>query len=285
MNRDLSQVPTSLFDDPEFRGALRHIGRRMSAEFDVKLPDTLETLFYRVWELITSSGDRGPFQAVAGRRKNNEDRELYIRCNEGIKMGLAATYYNLLTFDRLCDDIEASAMQDFGLLPPFTQDFILGTTLPKLLFEYEHFTIHLRLSVDRLAYFLNYFFEQQSGNLMKLQAVLERDYVGRNGSIKQPYAVSVCDAVKRHTAFLQDIHSSDHSRTWTERDTIVHRSFIAFTTVNVRVNPDRTIELILPAFRGDKMLHANARILLRDRFDGLCDLMVDVLSSFFRLSP
>lgn len=199
-------------------------------------------------------------------------------------MGLLGATYNLDTFISACAEIEHVAEETLRRLPPTTRQFLVGMGAQKLSLEYEHFTIHQRLTVDRLAFMLNYFFKCKNLNMVALGQYIQKVYVRRPDLPEHSHAKAVFQIIEKHQGFLAPIHSPNHGEIWTERDTIVHRNFISFTSVSIQVHPKLGLTVIIPAFIGAELFNLKAQDLLQQRFNELLSFTLDLLNAFYDYS-
>lgn len=204
------------------------------------------------------------------------------RCYFDVSYGLSATLYNLQQFNAYCSWLEQQGPSIVEDLKVFQHSALVSPSCHKLIFEYEHFTFHLRATLDRLAHMLCYFFKSTARNLQKLYLELKRGRFNPQDP-EYPYACKFLNAYHKHAEFIEQLHSKDHGNPaeWTERDIIAHKGYLRFTQVNIQTWPNGDFTIMLVAFNGQKLLHMQAEQLLQSRFSELESFLIDLLKQLF----
>lgn len=243
----------------------------LHAQFVVSLPKEMEEIFSRIRDLYNQGGETA-FTKVGQREKHNNADYFFNLLQMGIHNGLAASYYNLQTFTRYSQEIREQAE---AIIKPFkpVQPITVGFTVDKLVFEYEHFTLHSRILLDRLNWFLNYYFMTDTRNLYRLY----KDIKGR-----YPHDIiarRVLAIIDNHRTYLDTQISTDKANRRTERDHLAHREEIQFTFLNINILPDGSVKPIL--FTKNDPFGSEAETLLEYRFRSLSTFVIEIINAFF----
>jgi len=258
----------------------------LTAYLGASLPPESVALFDKIRDMSRSIPPVGPFAVVAARdnpRWNNA-QEFADRCFDGVQLGLSATWYNLETFLGLCAWIEQQVPFVIATLKILNNSTVISPACHKLIFEYEHFTFHLRATLDRVAHLMCYFFKTQSRNFRTLyQELKDRP---RPQSPEYPFAQKLIASYERYAHFIEPVHSKDHGNPneWTERDIIAHKGFIHLTQVGIQTWPNGMYDVHLVAFKGEELLHFKTDELLTSRYNDLQSFLIDLLTAFFGIS-
>jgi len=241
---------------------------------NINLPYKLDLLFEKIRESYTNPNENIRFAEIQQREtKNNIDYFINLLMN-GVKNSVSATYYNLCTFKNISSYIRNKAEEILeGYKPQQTQ--MLGFSAQKLIIEYEHFTLHSRIFLDRLNWFLNYYFKTDTGNIYKLYKFIS------SKPYKSELEERIICVIDTYRPFLDTLISSDKSEHRTERDHLAHRDEIQFVFPNYHITPDGKVNVYL--FSEGRQFDEEADSIMIERFNSLSEFCVEILNCFFEI--
>ena len=242
---------------------------------NINLPYKIDLVFESIRKEY--EGKLGRFKEIENRenQRRNNVNYFYNLIQTGVKNSLGATFYNLSSFKQLCSFIRDKATD---LLQGYhsKQPQVIGFSAQKLVVEYEHFTLHSRIVLDRLNWFLNYYFNTDSRNLYRLYNTLDKN------TINNELGKKIMQTIDKHRQFLDELISLNKTERRTERDHLAHREEIQFTFINIRIMPDGKISVI--PLSKNKPFEKEADSDLAERFQGLSNFTEDILHVFFGFS-
>jgi hypothetical protein len=238
---------------------------------NIRLPEYLNELILKSHELYCKKDTRSPYEQIKERKKWNDPNHFFGLLHMGVRNGLAAVLYNLQTFTALSSFVRLKGHELLSSHLYTTQGIAIPTQ--KMIYEYEHFMLHSRIVIDRINWWLAYFFLTNSGNLYKLYKHI------KSNRKQDPIASRVASVIDKHRPFL-DLHiSTDKSVRKTERDIIAHREEIQFTTVNIQAVPPALVKVILVC--NDREMKGEADEVLNQRCQKLFMFTKDLVNEFF----
>lgn len=258
---------------PDILNIINHPNmRELDDILSVALPEDLKTLFLKSNNLYIKNIPGSIYEVVKNRDRKNGSEYFYNLLHLGVQNSIAATYYNLNSFMYYCDTIKDKGSEVFKSIN-FKKTTTLALPAQKLIFEYEHFTLHSRVVLDRLNWFLNYYYLTGTRNLYRLY----KDLSCRPKESDIPY--EILKVIDKHRAFLDGLISTNKSKRRTERDELAHRKEIQFTTPNIIALPDGNIKVYLVC--NDETLGDEADLVLQNRFNNLKSFIIEILNTFF----
>ena len=241
-------------------------------ELSVKLPRRIDNIFTKSCDLYNSKKVDNPYEIVRNRDKLNNCEYFYNLLHMGVQNGLAAVYYNFNSFINYCTMVREKGKELLKSVKP-SPPISLAISTQKIIFEYEHFTLHLRIVLDRLNYFLNYYFKTDTRNLYKFYYDIKQRYTN------DQTAKRILEVIDKHRNFLDEQISTDKSKKRTERDRLAHREEIQFTTVNIMAIQTGEVEVKL--LTRDIQYEIEAEDIIKERLNNLTNFIEDLLNSFF----
>ncbi len=238
----------------------------------IKLPDDIEEAFSKVGRIYAEKDVRGPFYEVRHRDEPyNNDDYFYNLLTMGVQEGLRSTLYFLRQFLLLAEVMKVKgAVLITDVKPSRSGSIMIGPGV--LNAEYEGFVLLSRATLDRLTYFLKYYFQVKNNDpgLYKFLQHVQKTH-GDDDRIQRLMKV-----VDRHREYLDTQLISQGQRR--ERNRIAHQEYVGFAWPNIMYNPDGLIRV---AFVYEGNLEVDATEELSHRFDALQLFIIDVLNDFF----
>ncbi len=246
--------------------------RALHSLLTVKLPDDIEEVFSMVGRIYADKDVRSPFYEVQHRDEpfNNNDY-FYNLLMMGVQEGLRSSLYFLRQFLLLANEVKIHGTAIVGDVKP-SRSGVFGVGPGVLNAEYEGFVLLSRATLDRLTYFLKYYFQIKNNdpNLYKFIEHLEKKH--RDGKRAQ----HLIEVINRHRTYLNTQLVGQGKPT--ERNRLAHQEYVEFALPNIRYNPDGTVQV---AFVYGENLQVEATEELADRFNKLKLFIIDVLNEFF----
>lgn len=237
---------------------------------NTELPDETKAIFRQINTIYNNQNSNSPFGFIRNRPQSNSDRYAHKLLFEGVSDGLAGCFYHVRKFLDYEHAIRNQSVNIINALSP-TKSLTLGIPNQNLIFEYEAFTYSCRATLDRWNWFLNYYFEQDTKNLYKLEATLKKNFSSNTK------AKAINEAISEYREFLDSQISSEKGKT--ERDRIAHREQINFASINILYqHEDASVQVWLFSPIGE---NKNASELLLSRLSNLNDFIKTSLQKFF----
>lgn len=252
------------------------LGRHIFKLMEVPFAPQVEAIFEAIARIYENKQLFSPFTEVAQRQPpSNDDGYFYELLMMGVQEGLRSSLHFLNRFFALKNLIQRESVHTFAA-SRHTSGGSFGITAHMLQAEYEGFVFLSRATLDRLAYFLMYYFQpdnKQSVNLYRLESFLKKDYSFH------PKAIQVINVINAHRSYLDTLLKGQPNKA-TERNRMAHQEYVGFATPNVHYAVDGTVEVVL-VYKGG--LHADGAVELGQRYDELEHLVLNMLRAFFDL--
>ncbi len=190
----------------------------------------------------------------------------------GVQEGLRSSFSFLRQFLLLTEVVKVKGTALVAdVKPSHSGSIMIGPGV--LNAKYEAFVLLSRATLDRLTYFLKYYFQVKNNDpgLYKFLQHVQKTH-GDDDRIQRLMKV-----VDRHHEYLDTQLVSQGQRR--ERNRIAHQEYVGFAWPNIMYNPDGVIRVV---FVYDGILEVDATEELSHRFDALKLFIIDVLNDFFR---
>ncbi len=279
-----------LFKDDFFKQSMElfnhPINQEMNSQLNVELPHNVRILFSKSVQLydethgIHNEFNDNPFEIVKKRDSKRDNAQHFFNLFQtGIQNSLKAVQYNLNSFCNYATYIRNQGEKLIRTSSSINSGTTLAIPTEKLIFEYEHFTLHSRIVLDRLNWFFNYFFVTNPRNLYKLHKHLKHQI----NAFEEPEKIilkRILPIIDKHRDYLDELISSNHSKKKTERDKLAHRQEVNFTTVNISVTATKDINVFL---FNNKYFPDNieADEVLKIRYKKMCSFIIEIINNFF----
>ena len=156
------------------------INQEINNRMNVELPHNVRILFSKSVQLydethgIHDEFNDNPFEIVKNRDSKRDNAQYFFNLFQtGVQNSLKAVQYNLNSFCNYANYIRNEGKELMKSVSFIKSGTTLAIPTEKLIFEYEHFTLHSRIVLDRLNWFFNYFFETNPRNIYKLHKHLK----------------------------------------------------------------------------------------------------------------
>lgn len=205
-------------------------------ELDVKLSGELRELFDKIYFVYINKSADSPFEIIRNRTSRNNGDELYEIIYAGVQGALKSITYSLGMFIRNASYLKSKSIElkEYAVLLGYSAVAI--PTDNKLTYEYENFMIHSQILVDRLCWFLSYFFDVKAPYMHNLYPYLKEN--AANDTLKQ----KIVAKIKEYSHILMPPFCELLDEDATERNIIAHRKEIMAGTVNICFLQGSTVE-------------------------------------------
>ena len=255
-----------------FRMTNHPAARGLHALLTLKLSPDIEDAFSEVGRSYAEKDVHGPFYEVRHRREPfNNDDYFYNLLMMGVQEGLRSTLYFLQRFLALAEVVKTHGAAIIADVKPSHMG-TLGINPGVLNAEYEGFILLSRATIDRLTYFLKYYFQIKNNDpsIYKLLQHLQKTHEFDNRSQR------LIKVVDRHRVYL-DTQLIGQGQP-VERNRVAHQEYLGFAWPNIMYNQDGMVRV---AFVYGENLEADATEELPRRFHALKLFILDLLRDFF----
>lgn len=274
----MNQEPSDLLKrfSEGLRMANHPITRRLHSLLNIKLSADVEEVFLTIQSVYADKNAISPFNEIRHRDTSfNNDDYFYNLLMMGIQEGLRSTSYFLQQFLQWAEVIKGQSIAVITDIK-LSHNGTFGIHVHTLNANYEGFILMSRATLDRLTYFLKYYFQIKNSNpnLYAFKHTLEKNY-SNNHKAKQ-----LVEVIKRHSIYL-DTQLIGQSGQPTERNMLAHQEYVGFATPNIMYSPDGIVQVVL-RYKGDSPADGTEE--LTDRFNKLQLFIIDILDTFFAAS-
>jgi len=238
----------------------------------VKLPPDSEEVFSKIGRIYAEKALKSPFYEVLHREgPSNNDDYFYNLLMMGVQEGLRSTLYFLQRFLSLTEVVKVNGAAIIADVKP-SRAGTLGINPGVLNAEYEGFILLSRATLDRLTFFLKYYFQVKNNDpnfdhfIQKLKKEYKDDKRVQN----------LLTVLNRHYSYIGNQFAGHQGKS--ERNRLAHEEYIGFTWPNIRYSSGGVVHV---AFVYGENLQADATEELVGRFNALKLFVIDVLHGFF----
>jgi hypothetical protein len=240
---------------------INSLSKEIYQSLNVTLPKSLERIFVVSRDIYNGEIQvkNNVYEEVRLREQRNNADYFYNLLHMGVQNGISAVFYNLNTFIGYSNFVREHGYKLISIVKP-SLDIVLGIPTNKLIFEYEHFTLHIRSTLDRLNWFFNYYFLTDTGNLYRLHKHLSNNY------LDHPLAKNLIQTIDNNRDFLDEFISTEKSVRRTERDILAHREGKV------------TVKLLIK----DKHFDKEAEEVLKERYEKFEKFIIQAIEGFLK---
>ncbi|MBU3145341.1 hypothetical protein [Clostridium sp. CF012] len=247
-------------------------------KLDVFLSHDIDTIFSAIYNAYVNKSEGSPFDEVNTRSSNNDIDEFYDRVYGGVQGSIKATFYSLDIFLNYTEFLKMKAIEQIKLVDEETCAICYPTD-NKITYEFENFITHSQMLIDRLTWFLAYYFE------FKIKYFYQLNNFLKEIETSNTRAARVRVAIKKHKDILFPLkipYGKDGEQE-ALRNIIEHRKELMIGVLSVSFNQNKEPKLIF----SNSILTSNeakeADKWLIERFNDLINAVQEILIAFFNI--